>query len=368
MTQRGSRPSLLPQGCWHSAGRVTVDWSAFASAAAEGLKERAELMDVAAFIGSTPWLRGSDEHGEELSPDAYAVREQLGLLLGSPDWYLGEDGTLVTMLEVLEQANTGLLDELVQACGDEAAGVGLLWAIFSSYRFDVPVWDENYGLFYRYDKLTGEYEWASEADSAAWMSQAEADAQMAAWAEASQAEAAQYAAESVAEWDENWGMFYRLGATGAYEYAHAVRPFDKDSGCGGNWLTEAQASADYSEKLSQYEAARTAQWPAAEALPAAAPGRGQGNQADAGTGRAFAAGAPAEPGPGEVPVTAELAESLQKLREFIVEPSIENVLSQLPDELKERIGLTEVESLVRRLVVRETSRIAASSTETQTEM
>lgn len=69
-----------------------------------------------------------------------------------------------------------------------------------------------------------------------------------------------------------------------------------------------------------------------------------------------------EPGPDQAPVTAEVAESVEKIREFIVQPSVEKVLSQLPDELKERIGPTEVENLVRRLVVRETAKIAATST------
>lgn len=69
-----------------------------------------------------------------------------------------------------------------------------------------------------------------------------------------------------------------------------------------------------------------------------------------------------EPGSGQAPVTAEVAESVGKIREFIVQPSVEKVLSQLPDELKERIGPTEVENLVRRLVVRETAKIAAAPT------
>ena len=72
----------------------------------------------------------------------------------------------------------------------------------------------------------------------------------------------------------------------------------------------------------------------------------------------------AEPGPrsDQVPVTAEVAESVERMREFIAQPSFEQVLSRLPDELKERIGPTEVENLVRRLIARETAKIAAGST------
>jgi hypothetical protein len=68
------------------------------------------------------------------------------------------------------------------------------------------------------------------------------------------------------------------------------------------------------------------------------------------------------PGSGQVPVTAEVAESVERMREFIVQPSFEQVLSRLPGELTERIGSAEVEDLVRRLVARETARIAAGST------
>ena len=70
----------------------------------------------------------------------------------------------------------------------------------------------------------------------------------------------------------------------------------------------------------------------------------------------------AQPGPGsdQVPVTAEVAESVERLREFIAQPSFEQVLSRLPDELKERIGPTEVENLI--LSSRETAKIAAGST------
>jgi len=68
-----------------------------------------------------------------------------------------------------------------------------------------------------------------------------------------------------------------------------------------------------------------------------------------------------EPGSDQPPVTAKVAESVEKIREVIVRPSVEKVLSQLPDELKERIEPAEVEDLVRRLVARETAKIAVAS-------
>ena len=63
------------------------------------------------------------------------------------------------------------------------------------------------------------------------------------------------------------------------------------------------------------------------------------------------------------PVVARetVAESAQKIRELVVLPSVEKVLSRLPGELKERIGPAEVESMVRLLVVRETVKAATTS-------
>jgi hypothetical protein len=70
-------------------------------------------------------------------------------------------------------------------------------------------------------------------------------------------------------------------------------------------------------------------------------------------------GLPAAVAPTVAPET--VAESAQKIRELVVLPSVEKVLSQLPSELKERIGLAEVESMVRLLVVRETVKVATTS-------
>lgn len=74
---------------------------------------------------------------------------------------------------------------------------------------------------------------------------------------------------------------------------------------------------------------------------------------------AFAA---AKPESDQAPVTAEVAKSVEKIGKFIAQPSIEKVLSQLPDELTERIGYEEAENLVRRIAARESAKIAAAST------
>jgi hypothetical protein len=88
-------------------------------------------------------------------------------------------------------------------------------------RYDAPEWSDAYGLYYRYDRQTGLYEWNREPwlTPAAWMSQKQADALISAQAPQPGPAAAGEAGYSLAAWDENWQMFYRLTREGVYQYA-----------------------------------------------------------------------------------------------------------------------------------------------------
>lgn len=107
------------------------------------------------------------------------------------------------------------------------------WLSYEQCRYSEPVRDENYGLEYRYDNKDQVYEWHDEA-TGTWKDQAWAD-QFATHGEAS----------STGEpgWDEDRSMFYRVGADSAYEFADALTPGDRLSGCGDLWLSHEQVLA-----------------------------------------------------------------------------------------------------------------------------
>jgi hypothetical protein len=135
-----------------------------------------------------------------------------------------------------------------------ATADGSDWATYEQRRYSEPTLDDSYGLRYRYDKRDEIYEWYDE-ENGTWNSQGWADEYAASRAagageagageagagEAGAGEAgAEPQAASAAAWDENWQMFYRIGSSGAYEYADAVVPGSEGSGSSEVWLSYEQ--------------------------------------------------------------------------------------------------------------------------------
>jgi hypothetical protein len=120
------------------------------------------------------------------------------------------------------------------------------WVTYEQRRYTERERDENYGLDRRYDRTGGVYEWYDEAEGT-WKDQAWADARLAsAIAAAAQPTAdtpAAAQADAPPEWDESWTMFYRVASGGAYEFADAVTPGDRSSGCGDVWLSQEEVLA-----------------------------------------------------------------------------------------------------------------------------
>ena len=110
-------------------------------------------------------------------------------------------------------------------------------------RYSEPARDEGYGLTYRYDHQAGAYEWYDE-DGQTWRDQTWADQRAASGSGATtHAPSSEPGAGPAPEWDENWKMFYRVDAGGAYQFADAVTPGDKSSGWAENWLSREQVVA-----------------------------------------------------------------------------------------------------------------------------
>jgi hypothetical protein len=189
------------------------------------------------FKSTTEWLRAP-----EVSPGISTARESLGVMLGAADWY-AQEARLEELLEFLnEPVQQRLAAELAQAVSDYDRE-SWTFAVMTAYRYGEPVSDENYGMDYRYDKLLGAYEWEDPRSPGTWLSQEEADLLAAQWARDDPAAAAEAAWDPAAEWDENWGMFYRLDPDGTYRYAHAAAPGAVESGPDGRWLTYEEAAA-----------------------------------------------------------------------------------------------------------------------------
>jgi hypothetical protein len=124
-------------------------------------------------------------------------------------------------------------------------------------RYSEPARADNYGLTCRYDSQAGVYEWYDEAGQTwrdqAWADQHAADATGGAGAAGpgAQAPAADASAESAPEWDENWKMFYRVDSGGAYQFADAVTPGERASGCSGTWLSHDQVARTTTEQAAE---------------------------------------------------------------------------------------------------------------------
>lgn len=138
-------------------------------------------------------------------------------------------------------------DEAAQDYQYSAVADGGDWATYEQRRYGEPARDDAYGLTYRYDQRDSVHEWYDEAgqtwQNQAWADQHAAGGQGAAGAQSAEPTAAGSSAGPVPEWDENWMMFYRVDASGTYQFADAVTPGDKASGCGDMWLSQEEAAA-----------------------------------------------------------------------------------------------------------------------------
>jgi hypothetical protein len=146
--------------------------------------------------------------------------------------FLGPDGPL--MVELKSGVQTA----------DEQAG--WLERVAAQTRYTVPEYDSDYGLYYRFDRAQSVYEWCTDpaVEGVDWMSQSAADSVVALRASQSGGEAgaglaeADAVAEQPAWWDEGWGMFYRLGQSGGYEYS--FRSTTDPGTADGIWLSAEQ--------------------------------------------------------------------------------------------------------------------------------
>jgi hypothetical protein len=148
-------------------------------------------------------------------------------------------------------------------------------------RYSAPVYDEGYQLYYRYDSEESVYEWCADphAPSPRWMSQSAADAMVAGRVSPQGGhEDLQDAGRSGTgdgterawAWDDGWGMFYRIGASGVYEYSHSVD--DARTRPDGVWLSGEQVL----HQRQQAEGARFGQPEQVPASPEAAHGENSG--------------------------------------------------------------------------------------------
>jgi hypothetical protein len=203
--------------------------------------------------------RGAPEKGSAQDKDDGAAQ---GGGFGNPSF----DGTPGTEFYRQDAATGEYLYSEREQGGD--------WASYEKRRYSEPAQDENYHLDYRFDRRDKVYEWYDEAGKA-WRDQTWADLAAAARHTASPEAPG---AGPAAEWDENWGMFYRVGPGGVYEFADAVAPGDQSSGCGTVWLSHEQILARDTRKGTAgpdgeaAEAARAAARTAVEAALESAPG------------------------------------------------------------------------------------------------
>jgi len=194
-------------------------------------------------------------------------------------------------------------------------------------RFSAPQMDTRAGTRYRFDNVDRVYQWEDPAARHAWLTEAEFTART---ARPEVAETGQY---SAAAFDENYGMWYRYHS-GTRSYTWHTGDADTPPGEDG-WMS--QSAADQLRRT--------------PAPVSAVPGE---TSPEAG-------GLPGTSVPDEpAPLTPEAAESIEKMRELVVQPSVDEVMAKLPDEFRERIGEEELQNLVRSLVVQETAKIAAA--------
>lgn len=175
------------------------------------------------------WIKAETSDGEieQARQDIAQYYPDLG-----DHWYEEEQG-LDKLGELLAAGETrqwwlNQLDQLQDGTDNERKE----WytSLANELRYDEPVKDEAYGMYYRYDRGEQVYLWKAEADlqdtGKPWMTQEEADAQMVAWQQSEEGIAAGPWTEqeefATPTWDENWKMFYKIGQGGAYQYAFST--------------------------------------------------------------------------------------------------------------------------------------------------
>lgn len=191
------------------------------------------------------WLAEEESNSRITGP-----RDSIGRYLLGRDasWCQDEDG--VEKLVEFLGPDGPLMYELKN--GVQTADEQAVWLekVAEQTRYTEPEYDGGYELYCRFDREQSVYEWCADpaAESAEWMSQSAADAVVARRTSqraddagvgpaAAGAEAGAVAEQS-AWWDEGWGMFYRVGQSGVYEYSRrsATDPQTPD----GIWLSGEQ--------------------------------------------------------------------------------------------------------------------------------
>jgi hypothetical protein len=206
-------------------------------------------MDQAAFI-ATQWLRQA-----EVSTVIGQSRIEIGGYFGWSDGWYDDDISLGLLHEFLEGRTPALLDDLPEAV-DEDRQRAWIASVAETSRYSAPEWDENYDLYYRYDKLTQLYEWAESETAETWMTQEAAD-ELGQSREQDENEEPDQEEEQEGErpdaeaepsgysesaWDDDWQMLYRTGPGGEYQFAYSddrqtIRP-------GTEWLRHEDISGE----------------------------------------------------------------------------------------------------------------------------
>ncbi|MEZ0090784.1 hypothetical protein [Streptacidiphilus sp. EB129] len=199
-----------------------------------------------------PVVTAWEDQGAQADPGAvgYGGYDEAGLQ--NPNW----DGTPGTEFYRCDEAT----QEYFYADGSDSVE----WLTYDQRRYAEPVRDENYGLDYRYDNRDQVYEWHDEA-TGTWRDQAWADGLVA----GDEAPGGENSETTEPGWDENWSMFYRIGPGGTYEFADAVTPGDRSSGCGDGWLSQEQVLARDAQDPLGWEQAAEAQSVTSKAIESA---------------------------------------------------------------------------------------------------
>ncbi len=194
-------------------------------------------MDQATFV-ATEWLKQ-----DQTTTGIDQSRTEIGNYFGWSDGWYADDLSLGQLYDFLQRRAPRLLEELDEA-SDEDRRQAWIAGVADASRYDPPERDANYGMFYRYDKLTQVYDWAESETFENWMTQEDADLLVRSRPENSEPPKSSEISEpsrpdnsgySEAAWDSSWKMLYRVGPDGVYQYAYsddqiAVRP-------GTGWLS-----------------------------------------------------------------------------------------------------------------------------------
>ena len=269
------------------------------------------------------------------------VADMLAAQFGDVGWAVSES-SMETYKDVMARRLADTTDgqpllaefkeQFAQGGGDKAAAGLVDWladkmAVNGWADHTVPEYDPASGAWYRYDLVSGVYEWEDPHTPGSWLSHEESSALQV------DGDVAEHERYSAPEFDAESQHWYRYDhATDTYQWAAGDQAAEPDPAA---WASAAEA-AQYSADADQLHHAAAE---ADEVVATAAPD-----------------GTAIEPGPDQPALTPEAAESVRMVRELVVQPSVDEVMAKLPAELTERLGNEELQDLVRRLVARETAR------------